>query len=174
MKSFHELVMNRRSIRKYTDEPISGDDVKTILEAALMAPSSKRSMPWEFVVVEDREKLAEMAKCRALGTLPLTRCPLAILVTASSEVSDAWVEDGSIAAVFMQLQATDLGLGSCWVQVRNRFDESGEPAENIIRSIIDIPDEQHILCAIAIGHKDEERKPLDPEKCLWEKVHIAK
>ncbi|MDE5923014.1 MAG: nitroreductase family protein, partial [Muribaculum sp.] len=53
MTSFHDLITNRRSIRKYTDEEISADDVKTIMEAALMAPTSKSSRPWQFVIVED-------------------------------------------------------------------------------------------------------------------------
>ena len=55
MENFHELLLTRHSIRKYTDEPIAAEDVKTILEAGLMAPSSKRSTAWNFIVVEDKE-----------------------------------------------------------------------------------------------------------------------
>lgn len=57
MENFHELLINRRSIRKYTDEKVDAQDVKLILEAALTAPSSKSGRSWQFVVVEDREML---------------------------------------------------------------------------------------------------------------------
>lgn len=174
MSNFHDLAQKRHSIRKYTDEAISADDVKTILEAALMAPSSKRSTPWEFVVIEDKEKLNAIAGCREFGTLPLTRAALAVLVCVNPETSHAWVEDGAIAATFMQLQAEDLGLGSCWIHVRERFTKDNEPSQDYIRSIVDIPEELQILCAVVFGHKAEEKSPFDLEKLQWEKVHIVK
>lgn len=173
MQNFHELLLTRRSIRKYTDEPISGEDVKTILEAGLMAPSSKRKMPWHFIVVEDKAMLAQLSQCRDAGAGPIANAALAIIVTVDMTVSEAWVEDGSIAAVLMQLQAHDLGLGSCWIQMRNRS-LGDEATEDLVREMLEIPDNMAILCAVTIGHKDEERKPFDEEKMLWEKVHIAK
>lgn len=173
MQNFHELLLTRRSIRKYTDEPISAEDVKTILEAGLMAPSSKRKTPWHFIVVEDKAMLAQLSQCRDAGAGPIAHAALAIIVTVDMTVSEAWVEDGSIAAVLMQLQAHDLGLGSCWIQMRNR--SLGEEAtEDIVREMLEIPENMAILCAVTIGHKDEDRKPFDEEKMLWEKVHIAK
>lgn len=174
MKSFHDLLVNRHSIRKYTDEPISAEDVKTIMEAALMAPSSKRSMPWEFILVDDKEVLTKLSKCRDFGATPLGRCSLAILVCANPEISDAWIEDASIAAIIMQLQAEALGLGSCWIQIRGRFTEQAETSQDYISNLISIPGEQQILCAIAIGHKGEEKKPFDVDNLAWDKVHIAK
>ena len=174
MTSFHDLLIQRHSIRKFTDQPVDAEHVKLILEAALMAPSSKRSMPWEFLVVEDKEKLQQISKCRTMGTVALTSCPLAIFVMANPEKSDAWIEDASIAAVLMQLQAEDLGLGSCWVNVYGRYTADPEiTSQDYIREIIDIPGEQQILCIIAIGHKAEERKPFDLSRIKWEKVHIA-
>ena len=173
MKNFHELLLTRHSIRKYTEEPISGEDVKTILEAGLMAPSSKRKTPWHFVVVEDKAMLAQLSQCRDAGAGPIAQAALAIVVTVDMTLSEAWVEDASIAAVLMQLQAHDLGLGSCWIQLRNR--SLGEEAtEDIVREMLDIPETMGVLCAITIGHKDEERKPFDEEKMMWEKVHIGK
>ncbi|MCP9611768.1 nitroreductase family protein [Coprobacter sp. LH1063] len=64
MGNIHELLQNRRSIRKYTEEPLSPEQVKLILEAALMAPSSKRSTGWEFVVVEDKLQLEKLSYCK--------------------------------------------------------------------------------------------------------------
>ncbi|MDD2960858.1 MAG: nitroreductase family protein [Muribaculaceae bacterium] len=175
MKDFHELLISRHSIRKYTAEAISPEDVKLIIEAALMAPSSKRSMPWEFVLIDDKDKLEILSHCREFGSAPLARCSLAILVLSSPAITDTWIEDASIASSYIQLQAEALGLGSCWVQIRGRYTKGDEiSAQDYICQHIDIPGDQQILCAITLGHKDETRKPFDLDKLSWEKVHIAK
>ncbi|MGN1173547.1 MAG: nitroreductase family protein [Muribaculaceae bacterium] len=174
MENFHELIINRRSIRKYTDEPISPDDVKLILEAGLMAPTSKSSRSWQFVVVEDREMLQHLGECKSNYATSIARAPLAIVVTADPAKSDAWIEDASVAATFMQLQAADLGLGSCWVEVRDRYRDDGMSAEEYVQASLGIPETMPVVCIISIGHKDEERRPLDPSKVLWENVHVGK
>lgn len=173
MENLHQLLLNRRSIRKYTDEPVDPQDVRLILEAALTAPSSKSVRPWQFVVVEDKEMLDRLGKCKPNYATSIANAPLAVVVTADITKSDAWIEDASIAAVFMQLQATDLGLGSCWVEVRDRYGADGEPAEDYVRQALGIPEEFGVLCIISIGHINEQRRPIDPEKLLWEKVHIG-
>ena len=173
-KEFREMLFTRHSIRKYTDEPLTGDQVKTLLEAALLAPSSKSTRPWEFVVVEDRDVLARLAECKPFGAAPLTKCVLAIVVCGDPGKSDVWVEDCSVAATYLQLTAETMGLGSCWVQIRGRFDKENNDAADTVRMLLDIPGEQQVECIITLGHKDEERRPVDPDKLLWEKVHIGK
>ncbi len=174
MENLHDLLINRRSIRKYTEEALSPEEVRLILAAGLLAPSSKRCTPWEFVAVEDKELLARLAECKTAGAKPIEGAALAVVITADMTLTDTWIEDASIAAILMQLQAADLGLGSCWIQVRNRFDASDEPAEDIVREALGIPENMGVLCIISFGHKNEERKPFDEEKMLWEKVHIGK
>ncbi len=111
MESFHNLLLNRRSIRKYTDAPIDPESVKLILEAALTAPSSKSQRSWQFVVVEDREMLEKLGQCKPSYATSIANAPLAIVVTGDMTKSDVWVEDTSVAAIIMQLQAADLVLG---------------------------------------------------------------
>lgn len=173
MDSFHDLLINRRSIRKYTSQPIDPEQVRMILEAALMSPSSKSVRPWQFVVIEDKDTLSRLSECKPQYAASLGTAPLAIVVTADTTRSDVWVEDASIAAILMQLQAADLGLGSCWIEVRERFRVDGEPSEEYVRELLGIPEEFGVPCIITIGHKDEERKPINTEKLLWEKVHIG-
>ena len=173
-KEFHDMLFTRHSIRKYTDEPIDGEHVKLLLEAALLAPSGKSVRPWEFVVVEDKEVLAKMSECRPFGSGPVAKCKLAIVVCGDPGKTDVWVEDCTIAATYIQLQAEALGLGSCWIQMRGRFDKDNNDSADLIRELLDIPGEQQVECIITLGHKDEERRPVDPDKLLWEKVHIGK
>lgn len=173
MNQFHELLVNRRSIRRYTDQPIDPEDVKLILEAALMAPTSKSSRPWQFIVVEDKEMLQRLSECKEAGAAPIARAPLAIVVAVDPSLSDPWIEDASIAASYIQLQVEALGLGSCWIQVRGRFRADGIPAEEYVQEAVGLPETMPVVCIISIGHKDEQRRPVDTSKLLWEKVHIG-
>lgn len=174
MDNFHDLIINRRSIRKYTDQQIDPEYVKLIIEAGLMAPTSKSSRSWQFIVVEDKDMLERLGNCKPRYATSIARAPLAIVVAADPAKSDAWIEDASVATAYMQLQASDLGLGSCWVQVRDRYGDDGMPAEEYVQDALGMPDTIPVLCILSIGYKDEERKPLDPEKVLWENVHIGK
>lgn len=174
MESFSELIKKRRSTRKFTEEELSQDEVVLLLKAALMSPSSKRSNCWQFVVVDDRETLNRLSHCKAHGSELLAGAPLAIVVLGDPLVSDVWIEDTSIASLMMQLQAEDLGLGSCWVQVRERYTADGVPADEVVRELLDIPLQMQVLSIIAVGHKAAERRPFDEDDLRWEKVHINK
>lgn len=174
MENFHELLLNRRSIRRYTDQDLTPNEVKLLLEAALISPSSKSTMGWEFIVVEEREQLEKLSLCKEFGAKPIAGAKIAIIVTADPTKSDVWIEDASIASIIIQLQAADLGLGSCWIQIRGRFRQDGISAEEYIREMFSIPEQIAVLSIITIGHKGEERNPYDQEKTKWEKVHIGK
>lgn len=170
---FHKLLLERHSIRRYTDQAIDAEHVKLILEAALLAPSSKSKRSWQFIVVEDKSVLEQLAKAKEVAAHPIAGAAFAVVVVANPEESDVFIEDASIAAVFMQLQAEALNIGSCWIQIRNRFSADGEPAEVLVQQLLDIPQYLPVECIITFGHKNEVRKPVDPAKLLWEKVHIG-
>ena len=151
-------------MRMFTKELLNPEDVKFLLRAALMAPSSKGLHSWEFVVVDEHEKLVRLAASKAQGAAFLEEAPA---------VSDVWIEDASVASTMMLLQAEDLGLGSCWIQIRDRYDVEGNPAEDNVRSILGIPENLRVLSIIALGHKGMERKPFNEDRLLWEKVHLG-
>ncbi len=170
---FHELLLRRHSIRRYTEEPIDPEAVKTILEAGLLAPSSKSARSWQYVVVEDRDTLARLSECKPAYAASIKDCRLAVVVTASPEQSEAYIEDASVGAIFMHLQAEALGIGSCWVQVRGRMSADGTPSEDVVREILNIPHDMVVECIMTFGHSAETRKPVDPAKLKWEKVHLG-
>lgn len=174
MENFHDLVVNRRSIRHYADTPIDADKVKLILEAGLMAPSSKSARAWHFIVVDEKEKLQAMSECKPAGALPIAKCSLAVIVAIDAEKTEPWIEDASVAATFMQLQAADLGIGSCWIQIRDRYMDDGTPSQEHLQEMFSIPDTMPIVCVLTFGIPDEQRKPQDTSKLKWEQVHIEK
>lgn len=174
MEQFSELIKNRRSMRKFTSEELTQEEVVNLLKAALMSPSSKRKNPWQFIVVDDKEMLAKLAHCKENGANFIADAALAIVVAADPMESDVWIEDAAVASIMIQLQAEDLGLGSCWVQIRERFAATGMSSDEYVHGILDIPLQLQVLSIVAIGHKGMERKPFNEEHLQWEKIHINK
>ncbi len=161
-------------MRKFTEEAVDQDDVVSLMKAALMSPASKRSNPWQFVLVDNKESLAALSTCKESGATLIAGAALAVIVLADPSISDVWIEDASIATLMLQLQAEDLGLGSCWVQIRERFTTTGVASEQYVRELIDLPMELRVLSIVAIGHKAMDRKPFNEENLQWEKIHLNK
>lgn len=174
MDSFKDLISKRRSYRNFTDEEISAEDVKLILRAALMSPTSKGQRSWQFVVVDDKMTIEKLADAKELGSQFLKKVSLAVVVLGDTASDDCWIEDCSIAAVSMQYQAEDLGLGSCWAQMRARGLADGTAADDVIRGILNLPENLNTLCIVGFGHKKEERKQQNEDALKWENVHVNK
>lgn len=168
-----EILRERRSIRKYKEQKIEKEKIDKILKAALLAPSSMNKKPVEFIVVDDKETLLKLEECKAKGTLGLKTSPLAIVVVADTERSNVWIEDASIASTLIQLEAQELGLGSCWIQIRNRQSENGD-SEEAVRNVLELPENYGVLTILTIGYKDEEKPVYDDSKLNYEKVHYGK
>lgn len=167
---FDKLIAQRRSIRKFTEEQLSDDELRLLMRAALMAPSSKGTHSYEFFVVQDADKLQALSTAKDRGAELISGTPTAIVVGARPEVSDVWIEDASVASTILLLQAEDMGLGACWVQIRERQDIEGKDAEQNVRDILSLPTDIRIVSIVAVGHKGMERKPQNEEKLLWDKV----
>jgi nitroreductase len=174
MLDFADLVQRRRSHRKYTTEEIDAEEVRLILRAALMSPTSKSQRSWQFVVVDDKMEIEKLADAKELGSQFMKEAPLAIVVLGDPMENDCWIEDGAIAAISMQYQAEALGLGTCWVQMRGRGLNDGTSADTVIRGVLDIPDHLSVLCILAVGHKADERKPQNDDSLKWEQIHVNK
>lgn len=174
MESFSNLAAKRRSMRKFTEEKLTEDEKRLLLRAALIAPTSKHTNGWEFVAVDDPELLQKLSVCKENGAAFVAEAPFAIVVLGDPTLTDAWIEDASIAAIMVQLQAADLELGSCWAHIRNRKAADGTPAAENVRSLLSVPDKYEPLCIIAVGHKGMERKPFNEDTIQWEKIHVNK
>ena len=171
---FKDLIQARRSCRTFTEQQLTEEQTVALMRAALMSPSSHRTNGWQFVLVDDKAKLHALSACKEHGSALIDGAPLAIVVCADPAASDVWIEDAAIASLMIQLQAEDLGLGSCWIQVRERFASDGRSSNEFVHDVLDIPLQLQVLSIVAIGHKGMERKPFDEEHLQWEKIHINK
>ncbi|SHN64406.1 nitroreductase family protein [Desulfitobacterium chlororespirans] len=165
-----ELLQKRRSIRKYADTPIEKEKVAQLIRAALLSPTSRNTRAWEFILVEDQEVLAKLSLAK-VGAQPLKGAALGIVVCADPQKSDVWVEDTSIATIILQLQAQDLGLGSCWVQIRKRNYQDGTPAGEYVKKLLDIPGHLQVESIVALGYPAETRQEPAEDELRREKIH---
>ncbi len=171
---FIELLHKRRSIRRFEDRPVEKEKIDILVEAALRSPSSRGFNPWEFVVVTDKETIVDLARAKTHGSKFLGNASLAVVVVADPEKSDVWIEDASIASILLHLQATDLGLGSCWVQIRLREHNESASAEQYVSEKIGLPEGMVVEAIIGIGYPAE-TKPGHPESYLqYDKVSYEK
>ncbi len=167
-----ELLRKRRSIRKFEQRPVEADKVDLLMEAALRSPSSRGLNPWEFVVVTDPETIAALAQSKPHGAAFLKGAPLAVAVCADPHKSDVWVEDVSIAAIILHLTATDLGLGSCWIQLRKREHASGRTAGDYAAGVLGLPSGMAVAAIIAIGYPAQHPAPHPKASLAYEKVSV--
>ena len=154
---FLEVIEKRHSVRKFTDEPVERELLDAIIGIAQTAPSSKNSHSTAFMIVEDKDTLEAVSEMRERGSAFVKGAPAAIVVMGDRSKTDIWVENAAISATFIQLAATAMDLGSCWVHVRDRQRSKEDPskgtAEGYLRNLLGIRDEYSVLCVIALGHE---------------------
>jgi nitroreductase len=151
-------ILERRSIRKYTDESVSDDDVKNLLKAAMAAPSAGNQQSWEFVVVRDRDTLNIMTGFHPSGGYNmLGHAPLAVVVCGDLKkqlYEGYWVQDCAAATENILIAAQSLGLGAVWLGVYPKKDIIGK-----VKNLLGLPENIMPLSIISVGHPAEEKKP---------------
>jgi nitroreductase len=156
-----EAIRKRRSVRKYTGDPIPRADLETIVDAGRLAATGGNRQGWDFVVVTERETIDALKV--AAAWMEKAGAILAVVMDASSRW---WVEDGSAAIENMLIASTALGYGSCWLEGWTL------PHEDAFKELLGVPEEKRLLTLIPIGvpvaWPAREKKPLD-EVIHWER-----
>ena len=165
-----EVMRSRRSVRRYTEEKLSDDRLKQIVSAALLAPSGHSKYPCEFIVVKNRALLEQMSHCRKGVAKMLEGAAAAIVVVADRDKSDTFVEDSCVAMMSMELLATSLGIGNCWIQVRNREAENDSPAEEYLRGLLNFPENFACQAILSLGYPAKEPRARELDKLNFDKV----
>ncbi|THB66354.1 MAG: NAD(P)H-dependent dehydrogenase/reductase [Spirochaetaceae bacterium] len=170
-----ELLQRRRSIRQYVaGQPVAEETINRLKETALRVPSSRSLNPWQYIFVSDQAVLKKLAGCKEHGSGMLANAALAIVVAADPEASDVWIEDASIAAWSLQVEAEKAGLGTCWVQLRNRKSSTDLGSQEYVADLLDIPENIQLLAIISIGHPATELPAHPAESLQWNKIHEGK
>ena len=165
-----KTLLKRRSIRAYENRLVESEKIERILQAALLSPSSKGIRPCSFVLVEDPELLQALSKSKPHGAGFIGGAAFAIVVCADVDAAAAWIEDCSIAAINIQLAMEEDGLGSCWVQIRERKAPDGSAASEYIKQLLDIPANYEVEAVISAGYPAEQKEPNSIQSLQWQKV----
>jgi nitroreductase len=161
-------------VRKFKQQPVEADKIALLSEALLRAPTSRNQQPCEFILVDNPETLARLSTAKAHGTAFFTSAPLAVVVAANPDISDVWIEDSSIAAIIVQLAAEQLGLKSCWAQLRLRPHDNNSNASEFVRQLVNLPAGMEVAMVIAIGYPEEDIPGHPRDSLLDKKIHRNK
>ena len=165
-----EVLLKRRSVRKFTEESVADEMIEELLHAAMSGPSACNKRPWEFYVVTNEGKLEEL---KSASRFTKISSKLAIIVcgnlerTLMKQVATYWIQDCSAAIENILLRVTDLGLGAVWCGLHPQ-----KGAEDRVREILDIPENQVPLGLVLIGHPAEEPEARDQYEA--ERVHYIR
>jgi len=165
------LLQNRRSYRRFQKKKVEPEKIDQLIEAVLRSPSGRGISPWEFVVVTDEGLLQKLSAVKEHGSAFLKNAPLAMVVCVDPGKQDIWIEDAAIASIIIHLTAASLGLGGCWIQIRERMHKGNDPAEPHVIKLLNLPAGFKVLSIVAVGYPDEEKQPHPREKLAYEKVH---
>jgi nitroreductase len=151
-------VLSRRSIRKYTSEPVPDDAVERLLRAAMAAPSAGNQQPWQFVVIRDRATLTAITEVHPYSKM-LPQAPVAVVVcgdVAGCKWPQMWEQDCAAATENLLVEAELLGLGAVWLGVHPL-----EERVSGIRRLLAMPDSVVPFAVVPLGHPAESKPPAD-------------
>ena len=166
--------MSRRSIRKYKNIPVEKEIIDELLKVATIAPTGHNARACEFIDFENEKEVKKLIGSKKAGANFLETAQAGIAIVVNCDKAGTWIEDGSVAAYTIQLKAHEMGLGSCWLQLRDRFSPNDEPSDELFAKIVGLPKNYRVLCFIALGYADEEKTSYTEKDVDLSKIHYNK
>jgi nitroreductase len=166
-----DLLRQRRSVRVFKPQAVEAEKIEALTEGLLRSPTSRNLQPCTFVIIQERQLLDQLIIAKPHGTTFFATAPLAVAIAADPAVSDVWIEDAAVAATVVQLVAEDLGLKSCWAQLRSRQHNEAISASEYVRSLVALPEGMEVPMVIAIGYPDEKKVGHPATALRTEKIH---
>jgi len=154
-----DVLLKRRSVRKFTDEPVTEEQIDFLMHAAMSGPSACNRQPWDFYVTQDPQMLE---KLRGVTRFSGMKAPLCIVVCGNlsralpMQLAEYWIQDCSAAAENILLAAVDCGLGAVWCGLHPQ-----KTGVKKAREALGITEKQVPLCLIWVGHPAREEEPGD-------------
>jgi len=162
-----EAIFTRRSIRKYSGEEVTRDEIQTILKAAMFAPSANNQQPWQFLIIDDKDIMDKIIQIHPYAKM-LSGASYAVLICGdeSLELSKGyWAVDCAAATQNLLLAAHGIGLGAVWLGVHPR-----EERKSGIKKLFNLPDHIQPFALVSIGKPGEEKTV--PERFMPERIHL--
>jgi len=162
-----EAIRKRRSIREYSSKPVEKEKLDEVLKAAMFAPTAHHSRSWEFVVVQDKETKTRLSVATDWAGFAKQA---SVIIVICSKPDSYWVENCSIAAQNIYLEATDQGLGTCFIQLNRQMIEIKGRNSDLLK----IPKDHRVLCLMPLGYPAEKIGEHQDSEFDLKKIHLGK
>ena len=164
--------LSRRTIRKFKEKKVEKEVIMELMKTAWVSPSGRNRKPYEFVVIDDKEIIKKLSVAKESGATFAADAPLMIVILGHE--NPTWDDDCAIASTIIQLKAHDLGLGSCWIQTKEKVDSEGNATDENIKKILGAPSELKVHNMMALGYPDEEKPAYTDADVDMAKLHFNK
>ena len=164
--------LSRRTIRKFKEKKVEKEVIMELMKTALVSPSGRNIKQYEFVVIDDKEIIKKLSVAKESGATFAADAPLMIVILGHE--NPTWDDDCAIASTIIQLKAHDLGLGSCWIQTKEKVDSEGNATDENIKKILGAPSELKVHNMMALGYPDEEKPAYTDADVDMAKLHFNK
>ena len=166
-----KTIYQRKSVRHFTDQEVTKEQLETIIRAAMAAPTAINAQPWQFLVVTDKELKAKYAEGNFQADM-VKKCSALVVICGDKTLGNErswtyWDQDCSAATENLLLAVESIGLGAVWTGVY-----PGEDRMKTVKERFGLPDNVVPLCVILVGYPDGTDKPKDkwkPERIHWNK-----
>lgn len=168
-----EVIRRRRSVRSYLRKDIEKEKLYEILKAAMFSPTARNLRPWEFIVVTDSEAKRQLSEATPYASFAKD-APVIIVICYDTDKARRFKEDCSLSAGSIYLEATQQGLGTCFIQIADGTEaDKGDP-EVFVRRILSIPDNYRVQCLLPVGYPAKHPDPHKDEEFDENKIHHEK
>ena len=168
-----EIIRRRRSVRSYLKKEVETEKLNEVLKAAMFSPTARSLRPWEFVVVRDSEKKRELSVATPYASFAKD-APVVIVICYDMRKGRRFKEDCSLCAENIYLEATNQGLGTCFIQIADGTEADAGNPEEYVKRVLAIPDDYRVQCLLPIGYPAKQPEPHKDEEFEMSRIHYER
>lgn len=168
-----EIIRKRRSIRTFLKKDVENEKLNEILKAAMFSPTAKGLRPWEFIIITNGETKNELSKATPYSS-PVKDAPVVVVICYDISKGRRFKEDCSICAENIYLEATNQGLGTCFIQIADGTEADAGNPEEFAKKVLSIPENFRVQCLMPIGYPAKQPEPHKDEELDKNKIHYEK
>ncbi len=168
-----DVIRQRRSVRTYLNKDVDNEKLHEILKAAMFSPTARGTRAWEFIIVRDNETKARLSKATPYSAFAKD-APVVIVICHDTGKSKRFKEDSSLCAENIYLEATNQGLGTCFIQIAEGAEANEGDPENYVKRVLSIPENIRVQCLMPLGYPEKQPEPHKDEEFDEGKVHYEK
>ncbi len=168
-----EVIRQRRSVRTFLKRDVEKERLNDVLKAAMFSPTARGLRPWDFIIVTDDKTKTQLSRATPYASFAKD-APLVIVICYDASKGKRFKEDCSICAENIYLEATNQGLGTCFIQIADGTEANEGNPEDFVKRLLAIPGNYRVQCLMPIGYPLKQPGPHKDEEFEEGKVHYGR